>query len=91
MVVNFLRERDTFRIKIMEIVENLVDKITTITTTTNREVDSFAMGCRSYSARSLTRPLCATTGVMVQTVQFLDKVVAMPVVFTTGAHGSRRA
>ena len=30
-------------------------------------------------------PLCATTGVMVQTVQFLDKVVAMPVVFTTGA------
>ena len=57
----------------------------------NREGDSFAMECRSYSARSLTRPLCATTGVMVQTVQFLDKVVAMPVVFTTGAHGSRRA
>ena len=51
------------------------------------------MVCRrcSYSARSVTRPLCATTGVIVQTVQFLDKVVAVPVVFTTGAHGSRRA
>ena len=31
----------------------------------------------SYSARSLTRPLCATTEVMVQTVQFLDKVVVL--------------
>ena len=45
----------------------------------------------SFSARSLTRPLCTMTGVIVQTVQFLDKVVALPVVSTTGAHGSRRA
>ena len=28
---------------------------------------------------------------MVQTVQFLDKVVAVPVVVATGAHGSRRS
>ena len=28
----------------------------------------------SYSERSLTRLLCRTTGVMVQTVQFLDQV-----------------
>ena len=32
----------------------------------------------SFSAWSLTRPLRTTTWVMVQTVQFLDKVVAMP-------------
>ena len=31
------------------------------------------------------------TGVMVQTAVPGDKVVATPVVFTTGAHGSRRA
>ena len=29
---------------------------------------------------SLTHPLCSTTGVMVQTVQFLDKVIAVFVV-----------
>ena len=39
----------------------------------------------SFSARSLTRPLCTMTWVMVQTMQFLDKVVALPVVSTTGA------
>ena len=42
----------------------------------------------SFSAKSLTRPLCTKTGVMVQTVQFLDKVVDVPVVCATGAHGS---
>ena len=31
----------------------------------------------SFSAGSLTRPLCATTGVLVQTVQFLDKVLLL--------------
>ena len=47
----------------------------------------------SYSARSLTRPLCTTTGVMVQTVQFLDivrllgKVVDTPVVSNDRDHG----
>ena len=47
----------------------------------------------SYSARSLTRPLCTTTGVMVQTVQFLDKVrllgkvVDTPVVCNDRGHG----
>ena len=44
----------------------------------------------SYSARSLTRSLCATTEVIVQTVQFLDKVVAMPF-FLRQVHGSRCA
>ena len=35
--------------------------------------------------RWLTCPLLCTLGVMVQTVQFLDKVVAVPVVVVTGA------
>ena len=48
------------------------------------------------SARSLTRPLCTTTGVMVQTVQFLDqvqllgKVVDTPVVYNDRGHGPDR-
>ena len=44
-----------------------------------------------FSAWSLTRPLRTTTWVVVQTVQFLDKFVALPVVFTTVALGSRRS
>ena len=41
----------------------------------------------SYSARSLTRPLCTTTGVMVQSldhVQLFGKVVDTPLFATTG-------
>ena len=40
----------------------------------------------SYSARSWTRPLCTTTGVMVQTAQFLDKVVALCPLFSRQVH-----
>ena len=44
---------------------------------------------QGYSARSLTRPLCTTTGVMVHTVQFLDKgysarSLTRPMCTTTG-------
>jgi len=42
----------------------------------------FALTMRT---RWLTCPLLCTLGVMVQTVQFLDKVVAVPVVVATGA------
>ena len=41
--------------------------------------------------RWLTCPLLCTLGVLVQTLQFLDKVFAVPVVVATGAHGFRRA
>ena len=37
--------------------------------------------------RWLTCPVLCTLGVMVQTVQFLDKVVAVPVVVAAGVHG----
>ena len=81
--------------------------------------DSAVPGPGAVSARSLTRPLCATTGgrgpdsgsswtrcgfgkVVDTSVvcndrgygpdsAVLGQGVAMPVVFTTGAHGSRRA
>ena len=58
---------------------------------------SMIAGRCSYSARSLKRPLCTMTEVMVQTVKFLDqvqllgKVVDTPVVRNDRGHGPDRA
>ena len=59
----------------------------------SQTVFSTIAGRYNYSARSLTRPLCTTTRVMVQIVQSLDhvqllgKVVDTPVVYNDRGHG----